>query len=218
MNDQAPQHPESQPTISQPELVGSSQPPLPPAPPTQPGGWYGAPSAPPTQPAGWYGAPPAAPRRRRGPVIGAVAAVILLASGGVTWWALTRGDDPIDHVELSGGKLVEEEPTDSYGGECDDTDEYSYNDCESEDSVYEFKYKITNKGDGPANYSVIVNAFDEDGDYVGQTYIGASHVAAGKTETEKSEFDEYTALEDGRELSDIDSVKVAYVERMALAN
>ncbi|GLW48153.1 hypothetical protein Stsp02_38150 [Streptomyces sp. NBRC 14336] len=217
MNDQAPQHPESQSAISEPELVGSSQPPLPPAPPTQPGGWYGAPSAPPTQPAGWYGAPPA-PRRRRGLVIGAVAAVILLAGGGVTWWALTRDGDAIDHVELSGGKLVKD-TTDAYGGECDDTDEYAYNDCEeSADAVYEFKYKITNKGDGPANYSVIVNAFDEDGDYVGQTYIGASHVAAGKTETEKSEFDEYTTLEEGRELSDIDSVKVAWVERMALAN
>ncbi|MFD5448449.1 FxLYD domain-containing protein [Streptomyces sp. NPDC003470] len=79
-------------------------------------------------------------------------------------------------------------------------------------------YKITNRSDEPANYSVLVNAFDKDGDYVGQTYIGAEHLAAGKTDADKSEFTSYGSFKDKHELSDIASVKVAYVERMALAN
>lgn len=123
----------------------------------------------------------------------------------------------MDHVEVSGGKLVTGSSED-----CDDTDEFSYNDCDSysdsDDETYEFVYKITNKGDEPANYSVIINGFDEDGDFIGQTYIGTTHLAASKTDADKGEFDEYVTLEDGHELSDIKSVKVAWVERMALAN
>jgi hypothetical protein len=142
---------------------------------------------------------------------------LLLAGGGVAWWALADEGDAIDHVEVSGGKLVTDD-SDVYE-DCDDTDEYTYNDCDSDtDETYEFVYKITNEGDGPANYSVIVNAFDEDGDFVGQTYIGSTHLAAGKTDADKSEFNEYSEFEDKRELSDIASVKVAYVERVALAN
>ncbi|MGX1133753.1 hypothetical protein RKD49_005943 [Streptomyces glaucescens] len=205
LNDKAPQQPEPQPTISEPELVGSSLPPMPPAPPTTPVPWSAT-----------------SPVRRRKRALMAGAAALLLAGGGITWWALTRDGDPIDHVEISGGKLVADD-SDSYSDseDCDDTDEFDYNDCDysdSEDEVYEFVYKITNKGDEPANYSVVLNAFDEDGDYVGQTYIGSTHLAPGKTDADESEFDEYTTLEDDRELSDIKSVKVAYVERMALAN
>ncbi len=133
----------------------------------------------------------------------------------------------MDHVEVSGGKLVT-----GSSEECDDTDAFSYNDCDSysdsDEETYSFAYKITNKGDGPANYSVLVNGFNEDGEFIGQTYIGTTHLAAGKigtthlaagkTDADKGEFDEYVTLEDGHELSDIKSVKVAWVERMALAN
>jgi hypothetical protein len=206
LTDKAPQPPEPQPAISEPELVGTSLPPMPPAPPTASPPW----------------AAPQGRRPKRAFIVGAAVAV-LLAGGGITWWALSGDGDPMDHVEVSGGKLVTGD-SDSYGDgeDCDDTDEFSYNDCDSysdsDDATYEFVYKITNKGDEPANYSVIVNGFDEDGDFIGQTYIGTTHLAAGKTDADEGEFDEYITLEDGHELSDIKSVKVAYVERMALAN
>ncbi|MDT0401982.1 hypothetical protein [Streptomyces edwardsiae] len=156
----------------------------------------------------------------------AAAVAVLLIGGGVAYWALSRDGDPTDHVEVSGGKLVVDD-SDSYDDSddeyCDDTDIYSFNDCDTNngtepESTYEFVYKITNKGDEPANYSVLVNAFDEGGDYLGQTYIGAEHLAAGETDADKSEFTSYGTFEDKHEVSDIASVKVAYVERMALAN
>lgn len=147
-------------------------------------------------------------------IVAAVAAA-LLAGGGVTWWALGDDGDAMDHAEVSGGKLVVEDDSEY----CDDTDIYSYNDCDSDtDEAYEFVYKITNEGDGPANYAVVVNAFDEDGDFVGQTFISSTHLTAGKTDADKGEFNEYSEFEDKRELSDIASVKVAHVERLALAN
>ncbi|MER6186015.1 hypothetical protein [Streptomyces sp. NPDC001652] len=205
LNDKAPEQPEPQPTISEPELVGTSLPPMPPAPPTASLPW----------------AAPQRRRRKRAFVIGSAVAV-LLAAGGIIWWALGDNGDPMDHVEVSGGKLVTGDSDSGDSEDCDDNDEYSYNDCDaysgSDDPTYEFVYKITNKGDEPANYSVIVNGFDEDGDFIGQTYIGTTHLASGKTDADKGEFDEYVTLEDGHELSDIKSVKVAYVERMALAN
>ncbi|MBJ6642709.1 FxLYD domain-containing protein [Streptomyces sp. BSE7-9] len=173
-------------------------------------------------------APPIPGARRSGNrtrVIAAAVAVLLIG-GGVTYWALSGDGDPMDHVEVSGGKLVVDD-SDSYDDSddkyCDDSDIYSFNDCDADDdtepeSTFEFVYKITNKGDEPANYSILVNAFDKDGDYVGQTYIGAEHLAAGETDADKSEFTSYGTLEDEHELSDVASVKVAYVERMALAN
>ncbi|MFD8272017.1 FxLYD domain-containing protein [Streptomyces flaveolus] len=156
----------------------------------------------------------------------AAAVSVLLIGGGIAYWALSGDGDPMDHVEVSGGKLVVND-SDSYDDSddeyCDGTDIYSFNDCDADDdtepeSTYEFVYKITNRGDEPANYSVLVNAFDKDGDYVGQTYISAEHLAAGKTDADKSEFTSYGTFEDQHGLSDIASVKVAYVERMALAN
>jgi len=182
----------------------------------------GSPTAPPTP------VPPTPGARRPGNRTRVIAAAVsvLLIGGGVAYWALSGDGDPMDHVEVSGGKLVVDD-SDSYDDSddeyCDDTDIYSFNDCDADDdtepeSTYEFVYKITNKGDEPANYSVLVNAFDEDGDYVGQTYIGAEHLAAGKTDADKSEFTSYGTFEDKHEVSDIASVKVAYVERMALAN
>ncbi|MGJ3561788.1 hypothetical protein ACR6C2_40245 [Streptomyces sp. INA 01156] len=49
------------------------------------------------------------------------------------------GGDPLEHVEISGGRLV-----------VDDTDIYSYNDCDTDaDETYTFTYEITNKGTGP---------------------------------------------------------------------
>ncbi|MEU6885378.1 FxLYD domain-containing protein [Streptomyces viridosporus] len=182
----------------------------------------GSPTAVPTP------APPVPGARRPGKrtrVIAAAVAVLLMG-GSVAYWALSGDGDPMDHVEVSGGKLVVDD-SDSYDDSddeyCDDTDIYSFNDCDTDDdtepeSTYEFVYKITNKGDEPANYSILVNAFDKDGDYVGQTYIGAEHLAAGETDADKSEFTSYGTFEDRHELSDIASVKVAYVERMALAN
>ena len=182
----------------------------------------GSPTAPPTP------VPPTPGARRPGNRTRVIAAAVsvLLIGGGVTYWALSGDGDPIDQVEVSGGKLVVDD-SDSYDDSddeyCDDTDIYSFNDCDADDdtepeSTYEFVYKITNRGDEPANYSVLVNAFDKDGDYVGQTYIGAEHLAAGKTDADKSEFTSYGTFEDKHEVSDIASVKVAYVERMALAN
>ncbi|MFF8970769.1 hypothetical protein [Streptomyces sp. NPDC014995] len=143
---------------------------------------------------------------------------VLLVGGGVTWWALTAADDPLSHAEVSGGKLTESENSllDD-GEECDDTDEFTYNDCDAT-SAYEFIYKITNKGDEPANYAVIVNGFDEDGDFVGQAFISATHLAPGKSDADTGEFDEYTDLDGDHSLADIESIKVAHVERVALAN
>lgn len=193
-------------TESTPERPDTTPPPPPAAPPTA------------TQ-AFATPAPATATGRRPAKRLLTVASVValLLVGGGVAWWALADGEDPIDHVEVSGGKLV----TDDSGAyeDCDDTDDFTYNDCDTDtDETYEFVYKITNEGDEPANYSVIVNAFDEDGDFVGQTYIGSMHLAVGKTDADKGEFNEYSEFEDRRELSDIASVKVAHVERVALAN
>ncbi|QEV09339.1 hypothetical protein CP972_30390 [Streptomyces prasinus] len=162
--------------------------------------------------------------RRPGPgrrtlVLAVIAAVVVafLAGGGVAWWVLGEEDGDVrDHVELSGGELVADDSDDAY---CDDDDIYSYNDCDTDtDETYEFGYRITNEGDGPANYSVVVNAFDEDGDFVGQTYVGATHLTAGETDSDEGEFNEYSELEKNRELSDIASVEVAHAERIALAN
>ncbi|MFI2374877.1 hypothetical protein ACH5AO_07385 [Streptomyces sp. NPDC018964] len=191
-----------------PERAENTPPPPPTAPPV------------PTVTQAWPVTAPPAKRgtgRRTLTIAAAVVVVLLLAAAGVSWWALADEDDPIGHVEVSGGKLVTDDG-DTYE-DCDDTDVYTYNDCDTDtDETYEFVYKITNEGDGPANYSVIVNAFDEDGDFIGQTYIGSTHLAAGKTDADKSEFNEYSEFEDERELSDIASVKVAHVERVALAN
>ncbi|WP_158709281.1 MULTISPECIES: FxLYD domain-containing protein [unclassified Streptomyces] len=157
----------------------------------------------------------------------AAAAAVLVVGSGVSYWALSGDGDPMDHVAVSGGKLVtgdsdvdDDSDDDAY---CDDTDTYTFNDCDTDDdaepeSTYEFVYKITNEGDEPANYSVLVNAFDKDGDYVGQTYLGVEHLAPGKTDADKSEFTSYGTFQDKHGVSDIASVKVAHVERTALAN
>ncbi|MBC7269288.1 MAG: hypothetical protein H5T76_11270 [Streptomyces sp.] len=210
MTDSTSERPEATPTPTQTTPI-PAQPgtPLPPQPPTAPP--YG------------YPAPTAGGGTRKGGLI-AIGVVIglLLAGGGFgAWWAVNDGDDggnPTGHVEVSDGKLVTDDNL--YGEECDDTDAFSYNDCDSTstDATYQFDYEITNKGDGFANYSVVVNAFDEDGDYIGQTYIGATHLAAGKTEAEEGTFNEYDSFEDGHDVSDIESVEVAYVERRSLAN
>ncbi|MGW1545053.1 hypothetical protein ACWCPM_33405 [Streptomyces sp. NPDC002309] len=182
------------------------------------------PPFPPTPPAAYWPTPPSPPQRRgtgRLIVVALVSAVVaaLLAGGGATWWVLKSEDTgkATDHVEVLGGKsLVKEDPSDLGG--CDDTDEFSYNDCDPATETYEFKYKITNKGDDLANYSVVVNAFDEDGDFVAQTFFGAVHLAPGKKKSGSVEFTEYSTIEDGKELSEIAGVKIAHVERTALAN
>ncbi|MFB9388656.1 FxLYD domain-containing protein [Streptomyces coeruleoprunus] len=150
------------------------------------------------------------PRRFARPWVMAAAVVVLAAGSGLAWWALGDGD-PLGHVELSGGKLVR----DSEDEDCDDTDDYTYNDCDED--TYEFLYKITNEGDEPANYTVIVNAFDEDGDYIGQAYVGARHIGPGDNEADSGEFDKYSEMGD-HDIADIATVKVAHVERMPLAN
>lgn len=182
------------------------------------------PPFPPTPPAAYWPTPPAPPQRRgtgRLIVVALVSAVVaaLLAGGGATWWVLKSEDTgkALDHVEVLGGKSVVKEDPSDLGG-CDDTDDFSYNDCDPATETYEFDYKITNEGDDPANYSVVVNAFDKDGDFVAQTFVGATHLAPGKKKSDNGEFNEYSTLEDGQELSDIASVKAAYVERVALAN
>ncbi len=124
----------------------------------------------------------------------------------------------MSHAEVSGGKLTESEnDLLDEGEECDDSDEYNYNDCDA-GTAYEFIYKITNEGDEPANYAVIVNSFDKDGDFIGQAFVSATHLAPGKTDADTGEFDEYAELEDDHSLSDIDSIKIAHVERIVLAN
>lgn len=204
-----PERPDSAPA---PNPEPASSPPLPSTPP----------SAPPA-PHAFQAPRPTVDRRpgsrRRTLVLAVIAAVVVafLAGGGVTWWVLGEEDDDVrDHVEVSGGELVADDSDDAY---CDDDDIYSYNDCDTDpDETYEFNYRITNKGDGPANYSVVVNAFDEEGDFVGQTYVGTTHLAAGETDSDEGEFNEYSDFEGKRELSDIASVKVAHAERIALAN
>lgn len=187
-------------TDNAPPTPGAATPPPPP----------GTPPAPPTA-----DRPPRRPGKRT--LIAAVAAAIPLVGGGVIWWALAD-DDPISHVEVSGGKLVENENSllDD-GEECDDFDDYSYNDCDAS-TAYEYIYKITNEGDEPANYAVIVNGFDEDGEFIGQSYISVTHLAPDKTDADTGEFDEYSDLEDDHSLSDIASVKIAHVERIPLAS
>ncbi|MFJ4466194.1 hypothetical protein ACIP2X_01605 [Streptomyces sp. NPDC089424] len=188
--------------------------PTPPPPPPYP---------PAPQAAHWQPGPSAPRQRGRGLLITvAVACSVvagLLAGGGATWWVLKSKDDgnAMAHVEILGGKSVVKEDPSDLGG-CDDTDEFTYNDCDPATETYEFAYKITNDGDDPANYSVVVNAFDKDGEFVAQTYIGATHVEPGKTDSDEGEFNEYSTLEDGRDLSDIASVKTGHVERVALAN
>lgn len=160
------------------------------------------------------------PRSRRRGLIAAGAVALLLAGGGAARWALADGgDDAMSHVKVSGGKLTGGESSLlDEDEECDDTDEFSYNDCDAT-TVYEFDYEITNKGDEPANYAVIVNGFDEDGDFVGQAYVSATHLRPGRTDTDTGEFGGYTdLLEDGHTLEDIASVRLAHVERVALAN
>ncbi|WP_159054057.1 MULTISPECIES: hypothetical protein [Streptomyces] len=182
------------------------------------------PPFPPAPPAAHWPYPPAPPRRRgRGLLIAAAVVAALLAGGGATWWVLAGKDDAdanaMDHVDVSGGKLVVDDSDSGLGEYCDDTDDFTYNDCDTDtDETFEFVYKITNKGDAPANYSVVVNAFDKDGDFVAQTFIGVTHLEPGKTDSDKGEFNEYSTLEDDRDLSDIETVKTAYVERVALAN
>lgn len=206
MTDNTPDRPATTPEPPAPSLApGAIAPPaFPPAPPAFPPSPF----------------PPAVPQRRSRTrafiAVGVVA--VLLAGGGVTWWALKGGDDPMSHVELSGGKLTEgENSLLEDGEECDDIDEFDYNDCGGS-TEYMFSYEITNKGDEPANYSVIVNGFDDDGDFVGQTFIGTTYLRPGRTEADAGHFDEYVELDDDHELSDIDSIEVAHVERIALAN
>ena len=151
-----------------------------------------------------------------------VATVIaaLLVGGGTAWWALAGdGDgDAMSHVEISGGKVIDSDNSllDD-DEECDDTDDLSYNDCDAE-SAYEYIYKVTNEGDEPANYAVILNAFDEDGDFIGQTYFSATHLLPGKSKADTGEFNKYSEFPEDDDVTDIASVKVAHVERVALAN
>ncbi|MFD5448448.1 hypothetical protein ACWDTR_20645 [Streptomyces sp. NPDC003470] len=63
----------------------------------------GSPTAPPTP------VPPTPGARRpgnRARVIAAAVSSVLLIGGGVAYWALSGDGDPMDHVEVSGGKLV----------------------------------------------------------------------------------------------------------------
>ncbi|MFF0593707.1 hypothetical protein [Streptomyces antibioticus] len=161
---------------------------------------------------------PVAPRSSRKGAVALGVVVALLVGGGTAWWVLGGDEDAMSHVEVSGGKLTDSENSLlDEGEECDDSDEYTYNDCDAT-TAYEFVYKITNKGDEPANYAVIVNGFDEDGDFVGQAYFSATHLRPGRTDADTGEFDEYVELEDDHTLADIETVKVAHVERVALAN
>ncbi|MBB5934249.1 hypothetical protein [Streptomyces zagrosensis] len=169
---------------------------------------------------GPHAAPPAAPRRRsiRGPLIAAAVALVLAAGGGITWWALRDHEDTMGHVEVNNGKHVS--GSSDSDEECDDYDDYTYNDCDTEDepdSSYTFTYKITNKGGDYANYRVIVNAFDDDEDYVGQSYLATSHLAPGKSEADSAEFEDYN-LTGSNSADDIETIKLAHVERTALAN
>lgn len=166
--------------------------------------------------------PPAPPRRlsRKGLLIAAGVALVLAAGGGVAWWALDDDEpDAMTHVEVNNGKVITESDTGTSDEDCDDYDEYTYNDCdtESETLAYSFVYKITNKAGNPANYSAIVNAFDKDGDFVGQTHLYVTHLAPKKSKADSAQFDDYE-LEEGHSADDIDSIKLAHVERTGLAN
>ncbi|MGP3756153.1 hypothetical protein [Streptomyces sp. IBSNAI001] len=164
----------------------------------------------------------ASPRRRpaKRTLIVAAAVAALLVGGGAAGWALAgNGDgDAMGHVEVSGGKITETENSllDD-DEECDDTDELSYNDCGA-DAAYEYIYKVTNEGDQPANYAVVLNAFDDDGDFVGQTFFSATHLLPGKSKADTGEFNEYSEFPEDGDVTDIASVKVAHVERVSLAN
>ncbi|MFE9763067.1 hypothetical protein ACFYPC_00825 [Streptomyces sp. NPDC005808] len=174
------------------------------------------PTAPPTVPAAATAGPQRHPRKLA--LIAAVTVAVLLVGGGITWRALADGDDPMSHVEVTGGKITESENSLLEDGEvCDDADEFTYNDCDAS-VAYEFIYKITNEGDEPANYAVIVNGFDEDGEFVGQSFVSATHLGPGKIDADTGEFGDYAELAGDHSVSDIASVKVAHVERVSLAN
>ncbi|MGW2179606.1 hypothetical protein ACWCXX_16195 [Streptomyces sp. NPDC001732] len=179
----------------------ATQPPMPTAPPTLPSATAG-PSSP--------GDP------RKWPFIAIAVCTALLTGAAGFWWGSNDVNDsagPLDHVEISGGKLTEGEVSE----DCDDHDSLSYNDCDS-GTTYKFKYRVKNEGDGIASYSAVVNAFDEDGNFIGQDYVLVSHLAPGKTKSDEGEFSTYSTLEGDNELSDIATLKIAHVERTALAN
>jgi hypothetical protein len=166
-----------------------------------------------------YG-PDATPRRLggRGALVALGVVAGLLVGAGVTWWAVAGGDDAMSHVEISGGKLAKERNDLLDEGEnCDDRDKFEYNDCDAS-TTYSFDYEITNRGGEPANYTVIVNGFDDDGDFVGQAYVSSTHLGPGETDSAEGDFDEYVELADKHTLADIDSLRVAHVERLPLAN
>ncbi|MER5498547.1 hypothetical protein ABT096_15310 [Streptomyces sp. NPDC002561] len=156
------------------------------------------------------------PRSAKSPFVAVALCAALLSGAAGFWWGSNDADDsvgPLDHVEVSGGKLAKGEADE----DCDDYDNLSYNDCDSE-TTYKFKYRVKNEGDGIASYSAVVNAFDEDGNFIGQDYVLVSHLAPGKTESDEGEFSTYSTLEGDNELSDIATVRIAHVERTALAN
>jgi hypothetical protein len=164
--------------------------------------------------------PDGTPRRLggRGALVALGVVAGLLVGAGVTWWAVAGGDDAMSHVEISGGKLAKERnDLLDEGEQCDDRDKFEYNDCDA-NTTYSFHYEITNRGGEPANYTVIVNGFDDEGDFVGQAYVSSTHLGPGETDSAEGDFDEYVELADKHTLADIDSLRVAHVERLPLAN
>ncbi|PZT77517.1 MULTISPECIES: hypothetical protein [unclassified Streptomyces] len=155
-------------------------------------------------------------RSRKTPLLAIATCAALLAGAAGFWWGSRDDSDslgPLRSVDISAARLVEAEADE----DCDDYDDLSYNDCDAE-TTYKFKYKIRNEGDEIASYSAVINAFDEDGNFIGQDYISVSHLAPGKTKSDENEFGEYSNFEGDNKPSDIAVLRVAHVERTALAN
>ncbi|MGC4945751.1 hypothetical protein ACLQ2N_05970 [Streptomyces sp. DT224] len=160
--------------------------------------------------------PSPSPRSRKTSLLAVATCAVLLAGAAGFWWGSRDSDDslgPLSSVDISAAKLAEAEADE----DCDDYDDASYNDCDTE-TTFTYKYKIKNEGDEMASYSAVINAFDEDGNFIGQDYVSVSHLPPGKTKTDDGEFSTYSNFEGDKEPSDISTVRVAHVERTPLAN
>ncbi|MEU3400807.1 FxLYD domain-containing protein [Streptomyces filamentosus] len=55
-------------------------------------------------------------------------------------------------------------------------------------SSYEYTVKFTNSGDKPVSYLVTVEAYDKDGDYLGEDSVSAKRLGPGKSSTDEGRF------------------------------
>lgn len=77
--------------------------------------------------------------------------------------------------------------------------------------AYVVHYKITNRGDGPADYIAEIEVLDADGDHLGQTGVTADKLGAGKSK--EGDIGLLAAEVENGKLGDIASARVSKVDR-----